>query len=174
MPFQFKVVVPKPLKLDNVGDKVAEAFRVYVPHIIDDFNKTTVGWEHKVEFRYRIRQERSKNVSMKIWTDDEIWNYVNGGTKGPYEIWAGYYTGKSDKKALTIFESKPATMPGMLASNPSKRGPLKALRTHVTHPGIKARRFDMAVNILHARPLTDIVRKAIIQAVRESGHVVRG
>ena len=76
--FKLKIVTPKPLKLD-VNKRLADRLRRYLPFLMLEFNKTTVGWEHQVTFRYRIRSD--SNVSLRIWTDDEIWNWVNGGTE---------------------------------------------------------------------------------------------
>ena len=170
--FKVNAIVPKPLKIE-AEDELATQFRRLVPFIILDFGKSTTGWEHPVTFRYRIRTYKSKNVMMRIWTDDEIWNWVNFGTEGPYDIEAGFWTGKSDKKALTIHEHKPATMPAVLASNPSKRGLPVALRRKVTHPGIKARRFDVIVKLRYAAQTVSIIRETMDKLAERSGHAIR-
>ena len=163
---KFRVVVPKPIKL-QVDDELAVAFRAYVQFILADFAETTFGWKHRVDFHYSIETHTSKNVTMKIWTDDQIWNWVNFGTEA-HEIWAGAYTGKSNVKVLTIFEQKPATVPGSLRSNPVAHGPLKALTPYVQHPGSTGRRFDVLIQLKHTQKLVEIAQNALAEAIKKA------
>ena len=107
-----------------------------------DFEPTVRTWDHDVKFKMRTHlTERTPSPSVEIYTDDEVWNWLDQGTK-PHEIWAGAYTGKSKKKTLAFPTAfAPKTQPRMLASMPGQSGGPMAFTPYVEHPGTTAREW---------------------------------
>ena len=131
-----------------------------------DFEKTTATWEHKPEFE--IITDVSPPTVL-VATDDEIYGYVSKGTK-PHAIFAGIYTGKSDKKALAFpVRSAPKTRPGMIRSMPGFKSKAKVVRPYVMHPGTKPRNFEEAIKKLWTKKFRTRMERAMSLALRKSG-----
>ena len=62
-----------------------------------DFKQTTRTWKHKVKFETLVSL-KPPGPTILIGTDDQVWNWLNEGTR-PHPIFAGIFTGKSNKKA---------------------------------------------------------------------------
>ena len=128
-----------------------------------DFEDTTKHWKHKVKFEYIVSLAKG-NVAILVTTDDEIYRYVNEGTK-PHDIWAGAYTGKSNKRVLAFPSSfTPKTKPGSLATGRGRKGRVDTFVPMVHHPGTEAREFDTLIEEKRAkwykRQMEDAMRKA--------------
>ena len=110
--------------------------------LVKDFQETTKTWEHPVLFKVHTHVRKGDyEVSVEISTDDEIWWYVNEGTK-PHESWAGIYTGRSNKKVLAFASAfTPKTKPGSTQSGSGMKGETDTFRPYVNHPGTEARDF---------------------------------
>ena len=130
-----------------------------------DFEKSVKYWKRKVVFE-RLVEVGPKNVTIFVGTDDEIYRYVDKGTKGPYPIrpkgpWLlRWRTGGQAK-----------TTPGSLRS--VNRGPAAgpwAAAKEVQHPGIKARGFSDLVEKKWRPIIPKRMQKAIDRAARASGH----
>ena len=118
--------------------------------IREDFSQTVKTWDHKVKFDLHTHlTARTPSPSIEIDTKDEVWNWLDQGTglwgpkKKKYLIWAGIYTGKSNKKALafpSVFVAK--TKVGSLSSGSGMSGGDKVVRPYVEHPGIEPRGWN--------------------------------
>ena len=99
------------------------------------FQKTVATWETKVEFTTQAPDPYSRIVG----TDNEIYNYVNNGTR-PHVIQAApggslaFATIYSPKSAVNVIGSRAGG-----ASGPT------AFAQEVNHPGSEARDFDVAI-----------------------------
>ncbi len=114
--------------------------------IKEDFEPTVKMWEHEVKFNLHTHlTARTPSPSIEIDTDDEIWNWLDQGTK-PHDIWAGAYTGKSQKKTLA-FPSlfAPKTKPRALSSVPGMSGGPLVFTPYVHHPGTEPREWNKAI-----------------------------
>jgi len=168
--------VLKPIKPGKFKD--AEARRVFrnalrrcAREIHKDFEATVATWETKVTFKEHtsLRQDEDA-VSVTVDTGNEIYGYVNDGTR-PHEIWAGYYTGKSDKKALA-FPSiySPKTEPGVIGSKSGGGSGDTVFSPFVRHPGTEGRHFDVAIREKRQPWFKHEMEQALHEVAVASGH----
>jgi len=138
-----------------------------------DFELTTKTWEHDVKFEKETRVLPSA-LESEAWTVDQIYIWVSDGTEGPYPIYAGIYTGKSDKTVLAFSSDfVPKTSPGIISAGPGRRGPVDTFVPHVMHPGIEARKFDESIRKLREPWYVKLMNRALSDAAKASGHACR-
>lgn len=136
---------------------------------LGDFEKTVDTWEHKPKFEHEHHVDDA-GVEVLVGTDDEIYGYVNYGTKR-HPIYAGIYTGKSDKKVLAFPSSfTPKTTPNVIGSGPGGSGGNMVFTPYVDHPGTKARNFDKIIAKKWEKRLRQRVLKLTRDFVRASNH----
>ena len=114
-----------------------------------DFKVTTQTWEHKPGFSTDASQDDRRIVG----TDDEIYGYVNDGTR-PHVITA-------HGKALAFqggYRAK--TRPHVIGSGGGASGPT-VYRQRVMHPGTQPRSFDKAIAEKWQEQLSIIMQRAI-------------
>lgn len=102
--------------------------------VIQDFEQATRTWNHKPGFK--ITRDAD---STSVGTDDEIFGYVDGGTR-PHDI-------RPRGKRLKFqggFKAK--TTPGSLRSGSGGSSGAFVFAKVVHHPGTKARNFSKLVN----------------------------
>jgi len=129
-------------------------------------------WDHKPDFKIAVSLTGPGPVGA-IETNNPIYRWVSEGTSGPYPIFAGIYTGKSDKKALAIpTESRPKTKPGSIVSNPGFVSSDRYCRPYVEHPGIKPRKFDSAIAKKRQPWFKRQMEAALKEAVAQCGHAI--
>lgn len=168
------MIVMKSIKPQRMKDKafrfgMLNAMRRAGTAVRKDFKKTTATWEHKVVFEQSVSLAGPGPVLM-VWTEDQIYKWVNDGTR-PHEIWAGIYTGKSDKRALAFpSQSTPKTQPRLLGSGPGGSGGELLFRPYVNHPGTEAREFDEIIQAMWETKFKRQMEQAMSEAARKSGH----
>ncbi len=168
------MILMKALKPARLRDKdmrltLLNAMRAAGKEIKQDFERTTKTWEHKPVFEVLISLTGPGPVVF-VGTDDTIYGYINAGTK-EHDIWAGFYTGKSNKKTLAFpgtFSAK--TTPGVIDSRAGSRGGETVLRPYVHHPGTAARHFDETIQKQWQARFKRLMEEAMQQAARQSGH----
>lgn len=167
-----KVIKPARLKEDALRLQLLNAMRKAGTQIKHDFQATTETWKHKVKFE-QVISLTLPGPFVIIETDDEIYGYVNDGTE-PHEIWAGAYTGKSDKTVLA-FSSQfvPKTQPGIIGSNPGFVGERDTFVPMVNHPGTEACNFDKIIQKDWEPKFKRLMEGAMRDAARASGHSAR-
>lgn len=147
-----KLIIPKKLladpaklsrALENALNGVALAVQV-------DFKVTVQTWEHKVAFPITIPSYYRRIIA----TDDEVYGYVNSGTR-PHRILP---KGKM-LRFRTPFTSK--TLPNQIMSRGGSTGSAEVWSRGVNHPGTTARRFDVAIKQKWDRQFGDIMQRAI-------------
>ena len=161
--------VIKPARMNEAAFRreILAALKSADKGIEKDFRDTTATWKHNVSFvhGYALTQNQGKAYTL---TDDEIYRYVNDGTK-PHPIYP------KRAKALSFRwggkgSYRPKTAPGRFGSRPGgPSGPQVAFKK-VQHPGTKARKFD---NLIGKRWLTLLPRAlqdALSKGARASGH----
>lgn len=168
---RLKVIKPARINDKAFRGEINRAMRETLRTIREDFGKTTKTWKRAVDFEEHERlgtQEPSPMV--RVDTDNEIYGYVNDGTR-PHPIWAGIYTGKSDKKALafpSVFS--PKTTPGIIGSQAGSSGGATRFAPYVQHPGTEARKFDEAIKKEREPWFRRRMERAMRDAARASGH----
>lgn len=128
-----------------------------------DFELTTAFWEHKVKFEKLIDVSGAK-VEILIGTDDEIYGYVNNGTK-PHKIKP---KGKGYPLAFMVGGS-PKTTPGKAVSSKGTLGTLPVKAMEVDHPGTKAREFDKQIAKKFEKKFANTAQKALDRAIKRAG-----
>ena len=141
--------------------------------MLKDFQKTTATWKHKVEFEAALSQSLG-GASVHVITTDEIYNYVNNGTD-PHPIFAGQYTGLSNKKALSFKwggkgSYRPKTRPRIIGSTPGGPTGPRVARAYVQHPGTKPRKFDLTIGKKWEPMFKRRMEQAMSKAAQASGH----
>lgn len=164
MPSIKAVYIPPPaFKEAEYKRVVRNALRRATYRLKKDFEATTETWGHKVVFKEHTHlAEKDAVMSAGVDTTDEIYAYVNDGTK-PHPILPGALTGKSDKTALAFPSvSRPKTKPGIIGSVRGKSGGETIFSRGVWHPGGKARLFTEAIK----RKWEPWFEKEMIAAIR--------
>ena len=165
-----KTIKPSRLKDDAMRLRLLNAMRKAGTQIKHDFEATTKTWEHKVVFEELISLTGPGPVVL-VATNDEIYGYVNNGTE-PHEIWAGVYTGKSDKTRLAFSSDfVPKTKPGIIDSGPGRRGAVDTFVPMVMHPGQEEpRNFDKTIQKKREPWFKRQMESAMGEARQASGH----
>ncbi len=177
-----KSIKPQRFKDENLRREFRNALRRAGRVIKKDFEAVTKTWDHQPKFIVETHvTARLPSPSVEVYTKDEIFNYVNMGTGGAkkgtgetYEIWAGIYTGKSNKKVLAFPSAfTPKTKPGSLTAGSGSSGGETVFRPYVEHPGITPRRFDKAIAKKRTPWFKRLMEAAMRRAARASGHSMR-
>ena len=183
------MIVMKTIKPARFRD---EAFAQGIKKLADDtakdiekdFKKTVASWSNKPEFEKLVDVSVSP-VQILVATDDPVYGWVSGGTGkwGPkgrsYPIFAGIYTGKSNKKALHFQWGGPGsyrakTQPNVIGSGGG--GPSGPFVTfpYVEHPGIKPRNFDKVIAEKWEPRFKRRAEAMLSTATKRSGHKYTG
>jgi len=167
----FKKIKPSRLKSKGARFKFLNGMRKTATQIRKDFAKTTATWKHDVEFT-QVVSLAGPGPELLVATDDKIYGYVNDGTK-PHQIWAGVYTGKSNKKVLSFQGSyKAKTKPGVIGSSAGGSSGDWMHRPYVNHPGTEARNFDEIIQKKWEPRFKAEMQAIMIEVRKESGHAI--
>lgn len=165
-----KAIIPKPLKEAKMRLELLNEIRKAGTAVRKDFAKTTETWQNKPTFKEQISL-KGGTPSLTVWTEHYIYQWITNGTRGGYEIWAGIYTGRSDKKALTLPSTfSPKTVPGTLTATAGFTGGPVVLRRSVIHPGIEPRKFDEMIKEMWEDEFLKRMEEAMKRAAEKSGH----
>jgi hypothetical protein len=167
----FKQIKPQRLQLEAMRAALLRGATVVANGIEDDYKKTVKTWKKKPNFEKII--DLGPPITILVGTDNEIYKYADEGTKGPYPIFAGIFTGKSSKKALA-FSSQftPKTIPGVIGSSAGAIGAVDTFRPFVEHPGIKARNFSKEIEKKWQKRFKREMEKAMSNVRKASGHAI--
>jgi len=123
--------------LAAVARAIRTAHRNTAEDAQQDLAKTVAGWDRQVQFAITTIPD-----GFLVTTDDEIWGFVDQGTK-PHLIPAIVPV---NKKAITILgPGRPKTAPRVIGSGSGAKGPIVAIRKRtkpIQHPGTEARAFS--------------------------------
>lgn len=158
----------RPFQSSIFRDEVTRAIQVIEKDALADFHKTTATWNHKPEFESKIQIGQGA-VKMTIGTDDEVYGYVDAGTK-PHIIRA------KTKRGLRFLgrtrRSKPKTTPNVVSSVPGQRGEGWTRKDAVKHPGTKARKFSKWIAKTTQKELNREIKNALARFTRRSGYSI--
>ena len=122
-------------ELDKAQDKFAKIAK-------RRFQRTVTYWDEKVVFDVSKSDAKWTDIwAVGISTKNQIWNWVSGGTRGPYPIRAKNYP-------VLVFKvgGKTKTKPGNVTSRKGKPGTATRTAKEVMHPGIKPRQFGVQIS----------------------------
>jgi hypothetical protein len=164
-----KVKVIKPAKMNQREFErvIKDTLKDTEKGILKDFERTTETWQHQVAFDHGHSVTASGGRAF-VETDDEIYGYVNDGTK-PHRI---PKTGVANLRFQWGGKGsyRPKTAPGRLASKPGgPSGPVVGAKS-VQHPGTTARKFDEAAKQRWLTLLPRALRDALGKGAKASGH----
>jgi hypothetical protein len=167
-----KAIRPKRFKSEAYKQYALEMARETANEVEKDFKATTKTWQHQPRFDkvYSV----GNAIEILVGTNDDIYRYVDEGTK-PHPIFAGIYTGKSNKKALAFqwggkgsYRAK--TKPGVIGSTGGgPTGPMVAF-PYVQHPGTKPRKFSEIIKKKWEPRFKRRAEKLLKDFARASGH----
>lgn len=148
-----KVFVPKSIAGDprKLARAVANGLDGAAEGALIDFKATTDTWQHKPDFSI---QEPSADTRV-VGTDDDIYGYVNEGTK-PHVIVA-------HGKVLAFPGSgfRPKSRVKVIGSNKGSKGSGVVFTKQVNHPGTEARAFDETIAEKWRKQLPKIMQRSI-------------
>ena len=128
-----------------------------VKGIRTDLQKTTRTWKHKVLFTIQI--DKSGGGEVSVYTDNEIYSYVNYGTK-PHII-----RPRNAKRLAFYTPFKAKTRVRFLGSGNGMKGNNLVLTQEVHHPGTEAREWDIVISEkwqpLHAAKMARRIEQAV-------------
>ena len=166
-----KVIKPQRFKEDKLRLALLSGMKEAQKGMLTDFQATTKTWKHKPKFEVAKSIAMAQSPTVHVITTDRIYGYVNDGTK-PHPIFAGIYTGLSNKKALSFRSGKyhPKTRPRVISSTPGGASGPKIARPYVEHPGTKARKFDETIQKKWTPRFKRLMEQAMSRAAKASGH----
>ena len=115
------------------------------------FGETVRTWEDKPKFRQET--ETHPEPAVAVYTEDEVYGYVSGGTRV--------------RRAVMSQDFSPKTRPGQLRARPG-RGGVVFISRKIELPGIEAREFPAQVEDRHQGEYADAVNAAIDRALRRT------
>ena len=165
---QIKVIKPQRFKDEAFKRAMEAAAKEAAKAMEADFDKTVATWDNKPDFEKIVSVD--PNVEILVGTDDEIYGYVNDGTR-PHPIFpvrakalSFQWGGKGSYKAKT--------KPRVIGSTPGGPSGPRVSRPYVQHPGTKARKFDETIEKKWRAPFKRRMEKAMSDAAKASGHAI--
>jgi len=166
----FKEIHPKKLREDVFRVKFLSALHEMERDIKKDFQKTTATWKNKPEFESMISLQ-SPGPTVLVGTDDEIYNYVDKGTK-PHTIRPKKRGGKLAFPWGGPGSYRAKTKPKTIASYPGGVTGDTTILPVVHHPGTEARQFSETIAKQWSKKFKARMEKALKEGVSASGHKV--
>lgn len=166
MPVAFKAIKPNRLNVPGMQAALEAEAKAAADDLELEFQLSTATWDHDVKFE-KIVQIGPDSVQVLVDTDDEIYRYVNEGTK-PHEIRPKRPGG------VLAFPSQftPKSQPGRQTSGAGSSGGDTIFSAGVHHPGTKARRFDKTIMSRFSPKYRRRMEKAMKDAAKASGHAM--
>lgn len=161
----FQPILPTPLKDRAMRFAMRDAVNNYVrQEIRQDFERTVRTWEEKPEFYVR-QQVTFKDIMVTVYTEDEVYNWVNFGTN-PHII-------ESVNGVMHFLDEYIAkTAPGDLDSFSGGEFGDDVFTYVVYHPGIEPREFEHEIAKYHRPRFVNYLQKQMAGIVSISGHSI--
>lgn len=165
MALVWKAIKPQRLKDKSFRLTIINKARGVGNAMKKDFEATTKSWKHKPVFTVDV-STKGQGPAILVGTDDEIYRYVNDGTK-PHPIFP--------KRAKVLrfqggYSAK--TSPGVIGSGSGGASGPTLFRPYVQHPGTEARNFDEVIAKKWQSRFRQEMEAAMAEATRESGHAI--
>jgi hypothetical protein len=150
----------------NVYGQLQRELEAYGKDVKLDFDATVVTWKHKPTFKVDVLV-LPDIVSCKVWTEDQIYQWVDEGTKGPYPI--PKIPSKTKGLAFMV-GGEPKTRPNVDTAGPGRPGNklvVLPVGMQVQHPGIEPRNFTKNIRKWHSKDFYKRIDKAIARWAKE-------
>lgn len=137
--------------------------------IIADENKIVATWKRKVRFEKRVTA--GLTVNLRVWTDDDIYNMLDKGTRRhpipkhplPPGRFLAFPGGKYRAKSK----------PRFIGSMPGGTSGKTEFRKQVMHPGTKPRKWTEELFKRWRSRIYNSVTIAFSRAAKKSGYAVK-
>lgn len=159
-----KPIKPKKFRDDVYRKEILFAAGKIAKEIKKDFEKTVKSWNTKPKFEIIIAVGPN-SIDVLVGTDDEVYNYVDLGTKE--------HIIQPKKPGGTLaFKSqyKPKTIPNVIGSRSGGASGDTVFAKWVIHPGTKARNFSKTITKNWERKFKRRIEQALSRANKKSGH----
>lgn len=161
--FRLEAITPKvDWKPKDIERAIEKAVHKTANLVLQDYKAVARTWDHKPAFDLVI-QESDGAYSITAGTDDEIFGYVDRGTK-PHII-------RPRKARLLKFRGgyRAKTRPGVIGSNAGgAAGGSFTSAYFVLHPGTQKRGFTEAIRKRREKTLEQEARQNIAKVLRKS------
>lgn len=163
MPVAFKAIRPSKLNVPGMYDALEKEAKAAANDLELEFMLSTATWNHQVKFE-KLAQVGPNSVQILVDTDDEIYKYVNEGTKA-HDI-------LPKTASVLAFPSvfRPKSQPNKQTSGPGFSGGPTRFSMGVHHPGTKARHFDKVIMKRFEPKYRRRMELAMTNAAKASGH----
>lgn len=145
----FRAIGPKRFSFAEMQYEMLEEVNKIAQEALTQFIRTTDGWNHSVLFRVLGRvSPKTRNSTIKITTDSEIYGFVDGGVEAHYIEPRDPVSKKNPAyaSALSTREFYTAkTTPGSMQSSSGGHGGRTIYKPAVWHPGYPGRGFTEKV-----------------------------
>jgi hypothetical protein len=161
-----KPIKPTTLKKEAMVKAINDELQKTSKDILFDFEATAWNWKHKVKFTREV-SIGPNSADILVGTDDEIYGYVDQGTK--------MHTIQPKKKGgYLAFKvgGSPKTMPGVMVSGAGNPGTKQVFAKKVRNK-ITARRFSKTIQKEWDKKFKNRMEKAMNEAVKASGHEMK-
>ena len=167
-----KKIKASKLNLDAMRLALLNPMRDVGKDIEKEYRKITDPWSRTVVFEIlRAISKPWETVEVAVLTNDEVFGYLDKGTKGPYKI---PKTVKPGKRLAFQTSYSARTAPNSIASHGSGKSSGKwTFPIQVTHPGIKPRNFSKIIAKKMQPRFKRRMEKAMKEVARASGHAMR-
>lgn len=163
-----KPIKPERLRVEAIKQVIEAEANLIANDMLLDFELTTWTWKHQPKFQ-KIVQVGPDDIEILVGTDDQIYQYLDDGTRKNYPIPKNPATSKTLRFQGT-YTAK--TVPGVIsAKSGGASGPF-TYRKQVIHPGIKARKFSKTIAKTWDKKMVKRVDKALQRAIKASGHAI--
>ncbi len=135
----------------NEFRKAAEELR---SAMLDDFERTTATWEHKVKWESKVEVGASVGgIKVAVFTTDPIYKFIDKGTRVRYAVMSKDFKAKTE--------------PNVILSTPGKGRRLFVSKKH-PRPGIKARNFTKIIKRTQEKEFRKTVENAMRRFARRA------
>ena len=162
----FKTISPKAFNAGALEKELKKAQREWMADVVKEYQGTTKHWKHRVAFTGRL-SERGMVTKIEVGTDDEIYGYVDEGTR-PHIIRPKRPGGVLAFPSVSV----PKTKPGSLKSGKGKSGGPTIVTREVHHPGTKPRDFSGQIKKKMEPVLESDMQNAMGRGAKKSGHAI--
>lgn len=166
-----KEINPKRLKADVFRLEFLTELNKIRREVKKDFEKTTATWKEQPKFEAEISLMHP-GPTVLVGTDDEIYNYVDRGTK-PHIIRPKRRGGKLAFTWGGPGSYRAKTKPRTLASYPGGATGATTVLPIVHHPGTEAREFSQTIAEVWKSKYKRRMEAALKKGVQKCEHGVR-
>ena len=159
--FRFKFIDPGKINIQAFRRELAKAIKDQKDELAGDLDKVTRTWEHDVKFKIDVKDSGDK-IEGSISTDDEIFGYVENGTRSHWvrpRHRNGVLAFKKNYRAKTRSGLIGSTQGGASGSTVFSRG-------HKVS-GIKGRKFFNAIYTIRQAGFKRRMQKAFEEATKD-------